>query len=130
MPRSILNPAAIHPPPGYSHIAVATGSRLAFVAGQAALDHDFAVVGGDDLEAQTRQVMKNLGATLDDLGASWDDVVKATVYTTRPTEYETIGRTMAGAMGGAAPPAQVLLGVTGLALPELLIEIELVVSLS
>ena len=36
---------------------------------------------------------------------------------------------MAEAMGGAAPPAQVLLGVTGLALPELLVEIELVVSL-
>jgi enamine deaminase RidA (YjgF/YER057c/UK114 family) len=32
-------------------------------------------------------------------------------------------------MGNAAPPAQVLAGVTGLALPELLVEIELVVSL-
>ncbi len=129
MPRSILNPARIHPPPGYSHVAIATGSRLAFVAGQAALDRDFAIVGGDDLAAQTRQVMRNLGAALDELGAGWDDVVKATVYTTRPTEYETIGGAMADAMGGAAPPAQVLLGVTSLALPELLIEIELVVSL-
>lgn len=36
---------------------------------------------------------------------------------------------MADAMGGAAPPAQVLLGVTSLALPTLLVEIELVVSL-
>ena len=57
------------------------------------------------------------------------DVVKSTVYTTRPTEYEVIGQAMAEAMGGAEPPAQVLLGVTSLALPELLIEIELVVSL-
>jgi enamine deaminase RidA (YjgF/YER057c/UK114 family) len=36
---------------------------------------------------------------------------------------------MSEAMGDAAPPAQVIAGVTGLALPELLIEIELVVSL-
>jgi enamine deaminase RidA (YjgF/YER057c/UK114 family) len=36
---------------------------------------------------------------------------------------------MAEGMGGAEPPAQVLAGVSGLALPELLIEIELVVSL-
>jgi enamine deaminase RidA (YjgF/YER057c/UK114 family) len=125
----ISNPVGIHPPPGYSHVVIATGSRLAFVAGQAALGHDFQVVGGDDLAAQTRQVMKNLQIALDDLGAGWDDVVKATVYTTRPHDYEEIGGAMAEAMGGAAPPAQVLLGVTSLALAELLVEIELVVSL-
>lgn len=130
MPRSIRNPSSIHPPPGYSHIAIATGSRLAFVAGQAAIDAGFNIVGGDDLVAQTRQVMLNLGHALDELGASWEDVVKATVYTTRPTEYEAIGQAMGEAMGGAEPPAQVLLGVTSLALPELLIEIELVVSLA
>ena len=129
MPRRIHNPAEIHPPPGYSHIAVATGSELAFVAGQAAIDQQFNVVGGDDLAAQTSKVMEHLGHALDEIGASWDDVVKATVYTTRPTEYEVIGQAMGEAMGGAAPPAQVLLGVTSLALPELLIEIELVVSL-
>jgi enamine deaminase RidA (YjgF/YER057c/UK114 family) len=129
VPRSIRNPSTLHPPPGYSHIAIATGSTLAFVAGQAAIDDAFDIVGGDDLVEQTRQVMRNLGSALDDLGASWDDVVKATVYTTRPTEYEAIGQAMAEAMAGAEPPSQVLLGVTSLALPELLIEIELVVSL-
>jgi enamine deaminase RidA (YjgF/YER057c/UK114 family) len=129
MPRQIVNPASIHPPAGYSHVVHATGSRLAFVAGQAALDQGFAVVGEGDLAAQTRQVMTNLQHALDELGAGWDDVVKATVYTTQPHEYETIGRAMAEAMGDAAPPAQVIAGVTGLALPELLIEIELVVSL-
>ena len=130
MPRSIMNPAGMHPPPGYRHVTVATGTKLAFVAGQVALDRDFAVVGGDDLAAQTSQAMKNLRVALDELEAGWDDVVKATVYTTRPTEYETIGRAMTQAMEGAEPPAQVLLGVTSLALPELLIEVELVVSIA
>jgi enamine deaminase RidA (YjgF/YER057c/UK114 family) len=129
MPRTISNPDGIHPPPGYSHTAVATGTRLGFVAGQVALDRDFQLVGGDDLAAQTRQAMKNLALALDELGASWDDVVQATVYTTRPHDYEAIGGAMAQSMGGSAPPAQVLLGVTGLALPEFLVEIELVVSL-
>lgn len=129
MPREILNPETIHPPVGYSHVVRATGSRFAFVAGQAAIDRDFSVVGEGDLEAQTRQVMTNLKHALDELGAGWDDVVKATVYTTLPHEYETIGRAMEEAMGDAEPPAQVLAGVTGLALPALLIEIELVVSL-
>ena len=129
MPRQILNPARIHPPPGYSHIAVATGSRLAFIAGQAAIDTDFSIVGVGDLAAQTAKAMENLQAALDELGAGWDDVVKATVYTTQPHEYETIGAAMGAAMGGAEPPSQVLLGVTSLALAELLVEIELVVSL-
>lgn len=129
MPREIVNPAEIHPPPGYSHIAKATGSRLAFVAGQAAIAKDFSIVGVGDLDAQTRQVMANLNHALDELGATWEDVVNATVYTTQPTEYETIGRAMSEGMGGAEPPAQVIAGVTSLALPELLIEIELVVSL-
>ncbi len=129
MPRKILNPETIHPPVGYSHVVHATGSRLAVVAGQAAVGPDFSVVGVGDLEAQTRQVMTNLRHALDELGAGWDDVVKATVYTTLPHEYETIGRAMTDALGGAEPPSQVIAGVTGLALPELLIEIELVVSL-
>ena len=107
MPRTISNPEGIHPPPGYSHTVIATGSRLAFVAGQVALDPDFQLVGGDDLGAQTRAAMENLRIALD----------------------EEIGAAMAEAMGGAAPPAQVLLGVTSLAMPELLIEIEVVVSL-
>lgn len=101
-----------------------------FVAGQAAIDREFSVVGEGDLEAQTRQVMTNLRHALDELGAGWDDVVKATVYTTLPHEFETIGHAMKEAMGDADPPAQVIAGVTGLALPELLIEIELVVSLA
>jgi enamine deaminase RidA (YjgF/YER057c/UK114 family) len=130
VPRQIVNPATIHPPAGYSHIVHATGSRLAFVAGQVALDSSFAVVGEGDLAAQTRQVMANLNHALEELGAGWNDVVKSTVYTTLPHEYETIGAAMAEAMGGAEPPAQVIAGVTGLALPALLIEIELVVSLS
>jgi enamine deaminase RidA (YjgF/YER057c/UK114 family) len=129
VPRQIVNPATIHPPAGYSHIVHATGSRLAFVAGQVALDSSFAVVGEGDLAAQTRQVMANLNHALEELGAGWNDVVKSTVYTTLPHEYETIGAAMAEALGGAEPPAQVIAGVTGLALPALLIEIELVVSL-
>jgi enamine deaminase RidA (YjgF/YER057c/UK114 family) len=129
VPREILTPAQIHPSPGYSHIAKATGSRLAFVAGQTALDKDFNIVGVGDLEVQTRQVMVNLNHALDELGATWDDVVNATVYTTRPTEFKAIGRAMSEGRGAAEPPPEVIAGVTSLALPELLVEIELVVSL-
>jgi enamine deaminase RidA (YjgF/YER057c/UK114 family) len=129
MTRELVNPPEIHPPPGYTHIAIAAGGRLAFIAGQAPIDRDFNVVGVGDLAAQTRQVMANLNHALAALDADWTNVVKATVYTTEPTEYEVIGKAMADAMGGAEPPAQVIAGVSGLALAEMMIEIALVVSL-
>lgn len=130
MTREILNPPEIHSPPGYSHIVVASGRRLAFIAGQAPIDREFNLVGDGDLAAQTRQVMENINHALAALGADWTNAVKATVYTTRPTEYEAIGEAMAAAMGGVDPPAQVIVGVPGLALPAMLIEIDLVVSLA
>jgi enamine deaminase RidA (YjgF/YER057c/UK114 family) len=99
--REILNPPQIHPPPGYSHVVIATGSRLAFVAGQSPIDRDFNVIGVGDLGAQTRQVMENLNHALDALGANWTNVVNATVYTTRPHEYTVIGEAMTAGMGGA-----------------------------
>ncbi|MDP9261305.1 MAG: RidA family protein [Actinomycetota bacterium] len=129
MPREIVNPPELFPPPGFSHIAVATGSRLAFIAGEPPLGADMALVGAGDLAAQTRQVLENLLQALAALDAGWEDVVRSTVWTTQPHEYAVIGAVVAEALGGAAPPAQVIAGVTGLALPEMLIEIDLVVSL-
>ena len=38
------------------------------------------IVGGDDVAAQTHQVMRNLGAILAAHGLGFDDVIKATVH--------------------------------------------------
>ncbi len=124
MPRELINPPELHPAPGFSHVAVATGGRQVFVAGQVALDTGFGLVGGDDLGEQTKAAMRNVGLALEAAGAGWDDVVRRTIYTLQPTEYETITAAIDEVTGGAAHPAQTILGVTGLAVPGLLIEIE------
>jgi len=67
-------------PPGYRHYAVASGSRLVFTAGAVPLDPTGGLVGAGDHEVQTDQVLANLLAALEALGASPDDVVKTTVY--------------------------------------------------
>ena len=54
----------------------------------------------------------------------WDDVVRRTIYTTEPAAYETITRAIDEVTGGADHPAQTIVGVTGLAVPGCLIEIE------
>ena len=122
--RELLNPAGLHPAPGFSHVAIASGAKVVHFAGQVALAPDFALVGGDDLEAQTRAAMQNLKVAMDAAAVGWDDVVRRTIYTLRPTEYETITRAIDAVTGGADHPAQTIVGVTGLAVPGLLIEIE------
>ena len=122
--RELVNPAELHPAPGFSHVAVAEGRWLVFLAGQVALDRDFTLIGSDDLLEQTKAAMRNVKTAMDAVGVAWDDIVRRTIYTTQPTEYETITAGIDAVTGGAAHPPQTILGVTGLAVPGLLIEIE------
>ena len=78
----------------------------------------------DDLYGQTAGAMRNLEVAMDAVGVRWDDIVRRTIYTTQPTEYETITRAIDEVTGGAEHPAQTLVGITGLAVPGCLIEIE------
>lgn len=68
-------PAAIGP---YSQ-AVITGNLL-FSSGQIALDPETGVVVGKTIEEQTEQVMKNLGAILEEAGLTYADVVKTVCF--------------------------------------------------
>jgi enamine deaminase RidA (YjgF/YER057c/UK114 family) len=122
--RELVNPPELHPAPGFSHIAIATGTKVVHFAGQVALDPQFGIVGGADLGEQTKAAMRNLEVALRAAGVNWGDVVRRTVYTLHPTEYETITAAIDEVTGGADHPAQTIVGITGLAVPGLLIEIE------
>jgi enamine deaminase RidA (YjgF/YER057c/UK114 family) len=122
--RELINPSGLHPAPGFSHMAIATGTTVVHFAGQVALAPDFGLVGEGDLYEQTRAAMRNLEIAMDAAGVSWGDIVRRTIYTLHPTEYETITRAIDDVTGGAEHPAQTIVGVTGLAVPGLLIEIE------
>lgn len=124
MPRQSTNPPELHPAPGFSHVTEARGARLVYFAGQVALDREFGIVGGDDLFEQTKAAMQNLERAIQATGVGWGDIVRRTIYTTQPTEYETITRAIEEVQGSSDHPAQTIVGVTGLALPGLLIEIE------
>ena len=122
--RELLNPPELHPAPGFSHVAIAVGTKVVHLAGQVALDRQFGIVGGDDLAEQTKAAMRNVELALRGAGAGWDDVVRRTIYTLQPTEFATITAAIDEVTGGAEHPAQTIVGVTGLAVDGLLIEIE------
>ncbi len=79
MKKEILTKAAPAPIGPYSQ-AIDAGSFV-FCSGQIPLDPITGeVVGAGDVEAQTRQVMKNIAAVLKEAGASFNQVVKTTIF--------------------------------------------------
>lgn len=127
--RKLLNPPELHAAPGFTHVVVAPAAGLAFLSGQVALDPEFALLGGDNLGEQTKAAMRNIKTALDSIGASWEDVYRRTIYTLRPTEYQEITAAIEEVQGSTDHPAQTIVGVTGLAIEGLLIEIEVTVVL-
>jgi len=119
------NPTTLSKPTGYTHVVETSGGRTLYISGQVALDKSGALVGANDLKAQTRQVFENLKAALAAAEATLDDVVKITVFVTDLSHLQTF-RTFRKAYFTKAPPASSLVEVSGLALPELLVEIEAV----
>ena len=113
---------------GFSQVVVAAGKRTIYTAGQVSIDERGNLVGADDLAAQTEQVMRNVGLALAAAGASLADVVKITTYVVnyKPEHRAIIGRARMPFFGGRTPPASTLVGVSALALPEWLVEIEAV----
>lgn len=122
--REIVNPDKVFNAEGFTHAVIAKGSKTVYLSGQLAWDTNFQVVGEGDLAKQTTKVFENIQHILDDIGATWDHVVKTTIYTTQPHESETIAKIKHSFLNGVASPAETLIGVEGLASPECLIEIE------
>lgn len=99
MSRRLINPAALHPAPGYSHVAESRGGRVLHFAGQVALDAQFHIVG-DNIYSQTVAAMTNVKSAMDEVNIGWEDIVRRTIYTLHPTEYETISRAIEEVTGG------------------------------
>jgi 2-iminobutanoate/2-iminopropanoate deaminase len=102
--------------------AVAAGDTL-YLSGIVPVDATGAVVGGDDVVAQARQVFANMERVLAAAGASAADVVKVTVYLLDVDDRPKINP-VRQEFFGATRPASTLVEVGRLAVPGALLEIE------
>jgi enamine deaminase RidA (YjgF/YER057c/UK114 family) len=98
-----INPRDLAEPQTYTHVVVAKGSTLVFVAGQVAEDEEGNVVGPNDFPTQAHQAFSNLGRALAAAGA---------IETAR------------AALFGDHKPVDTLLGVDTLAHPGCLLEVD------
>ncbi len=129
MPVELLNPDGLPKPEVYRQVAVASGSRLVFLAGQVARNREGEPVGAGDLAAQTEQAYLNVATALAAVGGSFDDIAKLTVYI-----VDWSGEKLAALGEGVARAAAqldadltkpvTLIPVAALGEPDLLIEVD------
>ncbi|MGH9048075.1 MAG: alpha/beta fold hydrolase [Acidimicrobiales bacterium] len=106
--------------PQFSHAGLT--DDLVFVSGTLGTEHDGLATGG--VGPQTTRSLENIERILHAAGASWDDVVKVSVYLAEMAEFPAMNEAY-GAFFPGVPPARITVGGVGLAL-EALVEIECV----
>ena len=127
-----VNPAQLHPTPGYHHITIVASGRLAFLAGQCPIDRAGGLVGPGDLGAQIDQVVTNTLAALAAVSAQPHDVVRSVIYVvSSDTEVLTAAwrRLNDSTLGPAFTTASTLLGVSQLGFTGQLIEVDFTAAL-
>jgi 2-iminobutanoate/2-iminopropanoate deaminase len=110
-------PAAIGP---YSQGIRVNG--LVFTSGQIAMDPRSGDIVSDDMEAQTRQVLRNLEAVLEAGGSSLRRVLKTTVYLKDMSDFQSMNQVY-GEYFSKEPPARSTIEVSRLP-KDVKIEIE------
>ena len=77
--KKIINSKKAPAPVGPYNQAVMVGNTL-YVSGQIAIVPESGVIVNDNIETETHQVLKNLGAILNEAGMNYEDVVKCSVF--------------------------------------------------
>ena len=125
MPKRHVNPPSLFSSieHGFSQVVIASGARTIFISGQAAWDANKQVVGRDCGE-QAGQAFRNVQIAVEAAGGSLTDIVALRIYVVDlATNVEAVGEALR-AVFSTDPPASTWIGVSSLAVPEFLIEIE------
>ena len=128
MPKEYINPDSLFPslPHGFSQMVIATGKKMVFISGQTAWDARKNIVGGDSVLEQARQALRNLRTAIEAAGGTSEDIVALRIYVVnyQAESGTAVGTALREFFSPENPPASTWIGVSALAVPEFLIEIE------
>jgi 2-iminobutanoate/2-iminopropanoate deaminase len=113
-------------PDPFEAFRIALGYRvgdLIFLSGQASIDEDGGIVGSGDFDAQAAQTFANIGRVLEAAGSSMEKIIKVTIYLTDMTNFPKILE-LRERHFTPPYPADTIVEVSALGLPELMIEVE------
>jgi enamine deaminase RidA (YjgF/YER057c/UK114 family) len=124
-----LNPEGLFKPSTFSQVAIAEGDVMVFISGQTARDETSKIVAIGDVQRQTDKALENLRIAIEAIGGSIGDIAKITTYIVnlQPEDRFWIGKMVKKHF--PKPPAHTLIGISALAAPELLVEIEAIAVL-
>ena len=127
-----INPAGLGRPSGFSHVVAVTAGRLAFLAGQTALDADGQIVGSGVVE-QFERALGNLLTALRAAGGEPAGLVSVTVYLVDLDDYRGHAHEVGEVwrrLVGREYPAMAAVGVHRLWDPAALVEVQGVAALA
>ena len=129
MKKEFLSPPEVQfprnlAPSKLSHAVKTSGARdIIYVSGQVSSDEQGKVIGVGDIKAQIHQVFKNLEKVLASAGATLRDVVLLNAFMKDISRIDVFRTLRRQYIDQENPPAITTVEVTGLAHPDLLIEI-------
>ncbi len=125
--KKVINTSNAPLPVGPYSQAISFGN-IGFVSGQVAINPETKELVNDTIEKETTQVLQNVGAILTEMGATFDDVLKVSVFVKDMGQYAQINSVYARFFKGDTPPARELVEVAKLPL-NVNIEISVIVGL-
>lgn len=124
-----FNAPGVFDPPAYSQgVRVSGASTLLFLSGQVAYDEKGGVLHRGDFKGQAREALRCIKALVESQGGTMENVVKVTWLLT-DVRYRADLLPVREEFFGGRSPASTLIGVSALAHPDWLIEVEAIAAL-
>jgi enamine deaminase RidA (YjgF/YER057c/UK114 family) len=126
--KQFINPPALNPTNGFTHVVTTTSGKTIYVSGQVSVNEKAEVVGKGDFRAQVEHTFENLKTALAAAGATFNDAVKITYFVVglKPEHVTHVREVRKKYLSADKPPASTLVGVAALVVPDWLIEIEVI----
>jgi enamine deaminase RidA (YjgF/YER057c/UK114 family) len=124
--KQVVNPWTWQDRFGFVQANKVTGAeQVLYCSGQTSVDGDGNVLHAGQMQEQALQAVDNVETVLREAGFELADIVRLTIYVTDVDAYRQAAPALGARLGQAGvKQASSLIGVARLALPELLIELE------
>ena len=129
MQKEVFGAPTVYSPIRYAQGIKTTGGTIVWISGQVSQDKNGKMVHKGDFAGQARQALSNLKAMVEAAGGTINDIIKVNTYLTDLRYREELARVRAEFFPDGKLPASTLVGVAGLADPDMLVEIEAVAVL-
>lgn len=121
-----INPDGLSKNPAFSQVVTTQGNgKTIYIGGQNAVNAKGEIVGKGDIAMQTEQAMKNVQTAVSVCEATFDNIVKLSIYVMKGQDIRSGFQASQKCLGNLTnPPAISVLIVAGLANPDFLVEVD------